>query len=67
MSGNLFPDSYIPADMVYHYKGAHIPIILVCRILKPGRTVTVSTTDLLHVGEWSIRGRLYIFVIYFTM
>jgi hypothetical protein len=35
--------------------------------LNPGRTATVSTTDLRHVGEWSIRGRLYIFVTYFTM
>lgn len=31
------------------------------------RMVTVFTTDLPHVGEWSIRGRLYIFVTYFTM
>jgi len=34
MSGNLLPDSHLPADMVNHYKGARILIILVCRILK---------------------------------
>jgi hypothetical protein len=37
MSGNLLPDSHLPADMVYHYKGAHILIILVCRVLKTGK------------------------------
>ena len=34
MYGNLLPDSHLPADMVYNYKGAHILVILVCRILK---------------------------------
>jgi len=35
MSGNLLTDSHLPADMVYHYEGAHILITLFCRILKP--------------------------------
>ena len=34
MSGNRLPDSHLPADMVYHYKGTHILMILVFRMLK---------------------------------
>jgi hypothetical protein len=66
MSGNLLPDSHLPADMVYHYKGAYTLIIFIVAFLKTGRTATVFTTDPPHVGEWSTRERLYIFVTYFT-
>ena len=44
----------------------HTSLLSSVIFLKPGRTVTVSTTDPPHVGEWSIRGRLYVFVTYFT-
>ncbi len=33
MSGNLLSDTHLPADMVYHHKGAYILIVFICSIL----------------------------------